>query len=162
MCRQKGMHNLMFEFQEDVDDEHDVWIIYKEDKDLPRYQSLANSLWNVYFDSQEAVQTYQVEHSIFYEMISKEDGKKQLANMIKTICELLENISNIGTMYANLRLENIVIRIDENKTRIEGMKFLSFGHLISIEDSEKLTVPDQVDHLPPDMLRYLSQNKNFS
>ena len=58
MCRQKGMHNYIFEIEDIIDNEEDIWVIFKEDKDLIRCQSLADSLWDITYDSNEAVHTY--------------------------------------------------------------------------------------------------------
>lgn len=71
------------------------------------------------------------------------------------ICTLLKNIAHIGAMYGNLRTENILIKLSPNKKQIKNVKFLQFGHLIKIEDAENICIPDQIDHLPPDMTSYL-------
>lgn len=39
---------------------------------------------------------------------------------------------------------------------------MNFGHLIEIEQADKITIPDQVDHLPPDMTAHLMKIKRFS
>lgn len=65
-------------------------------------------------------------------------------------------------MYGNLRTENIVIKLSRDNKKIEGVKFLNFGHLIEIEEADRIAIPDQVDHLPPDMTSHLLKIKRFS
>lgn len=85
----------------------------------------------------------------------QENGKIHLAKIIQTICELLKMIADIGAMYGNLRIENIIIKLDRSKKKILSVKFLGFGSLINIEDSDSIRIPDRIDHLPPDMTSYL-------
>lgn len=74
----------------------------------------------------------------------------------------MKNIADTGAMYGNLRTENIVIKLSRDKKKIEGVKFLNFGHLVEIEQADKISIPDQVDHLPPDMTSHLMKIKRFS
>ena len=78
-----------------------------------------------------------------------------MATLIVKICTLLKSISDIGAMYGNLRAENILIELTPNKTKIKNVKFLNFVHLIEIKDAERICVPEQVDHFPPDMSAHL-------
>ena len=66
-------------------------------------------------------------------------------------------------MYGNLRLENVMIKLDlmARNSKVKEIKFLNFGICIAIEDSENIHIPDQIDHLPPDMLRHLMKIKRF-
>ena len=59
-----------------------------------------------------------------------------MARLMKTICELLKTIADIGMIYGNLRLENIVIKLDRKLTTIERIRFLGFGSIITIEESD--------------------------
>lgn len=54
-------------------------------------------------------------------------------------------------MYGNLRTENIIIKINPKKKVIENTKFINFGCLVDIEQADNILIPDQIDHLPPDM-----------
>lgn len=112
-------------------------------------------LWKVNFDPRKVVKNYQLEHHTFYHILSQADGKKQLGNLIIEICTLLKNIADTGAMYGNLRTENIIIKMSRDNKKIEGVKFINFGHLIEIEEADAIAIPDQVDHLPPDMTSYL-------
>ena len=64
-------------------------------------------------------------------------------------------VARVGAIYGNLRVENIVIKIDKTKKTILSTKFLNFGSLIKIEDADKIRIPDRIDHLPPDMISWL-------
>ena len=64
-------------------------------------------------------------------------------------------VARVGAIYGNLRVENIVIKIDKTKKTILSTKFLNFGCLIKIEDVDKIRIPDRIDHLPPDMISWL-------
>lgn len=136
MVATKGMKNLVFDIEKviDVPEQPDVWVIYQSEKDVELYQSLQSSLWSIKFDAEHDVKTYQVEHSDFYRILRQEDGKRELAKLIKIICVLLRNIEAIGSMHFNLRLENIAIKF--NKNSVEDIKFLGFGHLTEIEEAE--------------------------
>lgn len=65
-------------------------------------------------------------------------------------------------MYGNLRAENVIIKLSRDNKKIEGVKFVNFGHIIEIEEADKITIPDQLDHLPPDMTSHLLKIKRFS
>ena len=41
------------------------------------------------------------------------------------------------------------------------MKYIGFGHLINVEDAENICIPDQIEHLPPDMNTLLLMNQKF-
>lgn len=49
---------------------------------------------------------------------------------------LLKAVSSIGAMYSNLRTENIMIKLNAAKDKIEDVKFMSFGYLVKIENAE--------------------------
>lgn len=73
----------------------------------------------------------------------QKDGKRHLALLLRSACDFLKNIEDIGAMYANLRTENVIIMFDgPAKNDIVGIKFLNLGHMISIEDSEYLRPPE--------------------
>lgn len=65
-------------------------------------------------------------------------------------------------MYGNLRTENVIVKLSRDMKKIEDVKFINFGYLIEIEDSDRIRIPDQIDHLPPDMSSYLLKIKRFS
>ena len=161
MKRAPGMRSLLFEIQEVQEKEQDVWVIYQSESALEHTQSLYNLLWQIEFDAGKVVKKYQIQHSTFYNIILRGNGKKQLGNLILKICTLLRNIADIGAMYGNLRTENILINLSPDKKEIKNVKFLHFGHLTKIEDAEHILIPDQIDHLPPDMSSYLLQIKRF-
>lgn len=59
-----------------------------------------------------------------------------------SVCELLKCISAIGAIYANLRTENIMIKLNAAKDKIEEIKFMNFGYMVEIESSEAMCIPD--------------------
>ena len=65
-------------------------------------------------------------------------------------------------MYGNLRTENIIIKLDRMGKNILQVKFLGFGSLVSIEESDLIRIPDRIDHLPPDMTSYLVDTQRFT
>ena len=65
-----------------------------------------------------------------------------LANLILITCNFLQKIADNGMLYGNLRAENILIRMNKQNTKILSVKFLNFGSLSSIEDSECIHIPD--------------------
>ena len=95
-------------------------------------------------------------------MLLEEDGNVHLAVIINTICELLKVIADIGAMYGNLRCENVIIKLDKGMKSIISVKFLSFGTLTNIEDADKISLPDQIEHLPPDMTSWLVKIQRFA
>ena len=54
--------------------------------------------------------------------------------------------------YGNLRVENILLKLNNKMTKIENIKYLNFGTLSSIEDSERMLLPDKIEHLTADYL----------
>ena len=91
------MDNLIISIDEVIDDENnlDVWIIFETYKDLDKYNSLYNLLWNISFDPSKVNKSYHVEHSIFYQMIQR-DGIFHLMQLIKTVCELCKVVVDSG------------------------------------------------------------------
>lgn len=79
------------------------------------------------------------------------------------ICKLLESIAEIGELYGNLRLENIMIVLDTNAKmiKVKYVKFLNLSICHRIAESENITIPDKIDHIPPFMLRHLLKIKRF-
>lgn len=72
------------------------------------------------------------------------------------------NVASIGAMYGNLRPENIMIKLNPQETKIEVIKFISFRYMCDIEDADNIVIPDQIEHLPPDMLSHLSSVSRFA
>lgn len=64
-------------------------------------------------------------------------------------------------MYGNLRTENVIVKVSRDMKKMEDFKFINFGNLIEIEDADRIQIPDQIDHLPPDMTSYLLKMKRF-
>lgn len=77
------------------------------------------------------------------------------------MCQLLKGVADIGAIYGNLRTENTLIKLSKDRT-IECVKFLNFEVLKEIESADDIAIPDQIDHLPPDMTNHLLVNKRFS
>lgn len=67
-------------------------------------------------------------------------------------------------IYGNLRLETVLIKFDQSSKDkvINRIGFIGFGSLASIEDSEHIILPDKVEHLPPDMTKYLQIQNRFT
>lgn len=65
-------------------------------------------------------------------------------------------------IYGNLRMENIIIKLDRKNEKIERIRFLGFGSLTTIENSEFMNIPEQLEHLPPDMTSHLLTLHRFS
>ena len=93
----------------------DVWVVYQPEEDVEYCQSLHKALWNISFDPDQDVKNYEVQHAKFFELLAEKDGKRHLANLMKTTCELLRKIEDIGAMYANLRPENIILMFNEHQ-----------------------------------------------
>lgn len=84
-----------------------------------------------------------------------------LAQFVLKACQLLKCVADVGAMFGNVRTENILFKLSIDGQRIEGYKFMSFGPVIEIEDAENINIPDQVEHLPPDMLTHLKIMNRF-
>ena len=65
-------------------------------------------------------------------------------------------------LYGNLRAENMVLKMNPCKSKIFDIKFLNFGSLSSIEDSEIMNIPDQIEHMPPDLIQHLIESMRFN
>lgn len=63
-------------------------------------------------------------------MIQEKNGKKQFAYILSEICEVLRLVEKTGSIYGNLRAENIILKISLDKRNVEQVKFLNFGHVI--------------------------------
>lgn len=85
-----------------------------------------------------------------------------MAFLIHSICFLLQKISNVGGLYGNLRIENIIITLDQTKSIIKHVRFLGFECISTIEDAETMNIPDQIDHMPPDLINYFIQLQRFN
>ena len=70
-------------------------------------------------------------------------------------------MADIGAIYGNLRTENTLIKLDKH-SKIDSVKFLNLGTLKEIEQADHIAIPDQIDHLPPDMTIYMQSIKRFS
>lgn len=77
-----------------------------------------------------------------FNILSQEAGKIQLGILINDICNMLNIVCDIGAFYSNLRTENILLKMSIDLTKIQGIKYLNFGHLTKVEDAEDLRMPD--------------------
>lgn len=68
---------------------------------------------------------------------------------------------DIGAIYGNLRTENTLIKLSKENT-IEGVKFLRGSMVREIDLVKLISLPEQMEHLPPDMITYLLLLKRFS
>lgn len=105
----------------------DIWSLYKIEDDRDCYQSLDSLLYKTSFDAKNDYRHYLVEHGDFYNVLCKYNGIKHLATLIHKVCLFLAKLKEIGLIYGNLRPENIVIKFDKYKSRIERVKFIDFG-----------------------------------
>lgn len=65
--------------EEDLDD---IWSIYQIDEGADVYMSLQESLYSTSFDFSSPEKIFNVEHSMFYDLLSQENGAKHLAVLI--------------------------------------------------------------------------------
>lgn len=100
------------------------------------------------------MKNYRIKHSVFFEILAAQHGKANLAFLVHTICFLLKKIADVDGMHGNLRAENVILTLDQANTTIKKVRFLGFDCMTMIEDAEDMQIPDQIDHLPPDMISY--------
>ena len=89
------------------------------ENDTDCYSSLDSLLYKVTFNSTDENQNYTVEHGDFYSMLSRNKGVKHLATLIHKVCMFIKKMNELGLIYGNLRPENILIKFDKFKSRIE-------------------------------------------
>ena len=65
-------------------------------------------------------------------MLCKYKGIKHLATLVFKICLFLKKMDQNGLAYANLRVENMLVRFDKYKSRIEQVKFIDFGSVTRV------------------------------
>ena len=58
-------------------------------------------------------------------------------------------------IYGHLRTENIIVTLDSSFKSILKVRFLNLEHISMIENASKMSMPDYIDHLPPEMLSFL-------
>lgn len=165
--RQIADHDLnefVFSSEGIINDEEleDIWSLYKVDHDSDCYSSLDSLLYKISFDSQSEERLYQVEHGEFYNMLTKYKGIKHLATLMHKICVFLTKLTEMGVLYGNLRPENILIKFDKYKSRIEQVKFIDFGCVTDAENVNSMVLPVRLDHVPPEVLRHFKGNRSFS
>ena len=61
----------------------------------------------------------------------------------------------MGMLYGDLRLKNILIKMDDEKKKVLDVKLMSFGHMKHLDDIQNICLPALIDHLPPDLLTIL-------
>lgn len=71
-------------------------------------------------------------------------------------------MQSVDAVYANLRPENILIKFDRFKSRIDSIKFIDFGSTTSIGSRDKIILPVRLDHIPPETLTQMAQVKYFN
>lgn len=75
----QGLRNLIFDIESVENDEtrsEDVWVIFKNDTEqLEQYQSLSHLLFEIKFNPEKIIKTYELKHSTFYEILNRSDGK---------------------------------------------------------------------------------------
>ena len=81
--------------------------------------------------------------------------------MILAICVFLKSISDNVILYGYLRIENILLKLKSDQTKIENIKFFNLSSLATIKNSEQIHIPNQIDHLPFDFFTYLIQYMRF-
>ena len=64
-------------------------------------------------------------------------------------------------MYGNLRTENMIIQLDHNEKEIEDVKFLNFGNMVKFAEGDYMTIPERIEHLPPEFLKHLLNMDRF-
>lgn len=64
-------------------------------------------------------------------------------------------------MYGNLRAENVLIRLDDDKKEISQIRFTDFGSTAKMERASEMIVPDKIEHCPPDLLKNLMEIEKF-
>jgi len=161
---QQGMEEFVFVSKGIINDDdlEDIWSLYKIDGQEDAYTSLAQLLFKVSFDSRQKDKMYDIEHDYFYQLLSQENGLKHLATLIYNICLFLDNMSDLGMIYGNLKAENIMIKLNKDKTQIQNVKFIDFGTVVNIDNTSEMLMPVQVDHFPPELLKYYIKTKKFS
>ena len=110
----------------------------------------------------KTVNNYKLNHGKFYKIFSEEDedgyktfGKTNVSLLISHICLLLKATNNIGAMFGNLRLENIIVMMDRSKRLILKIGFIGFEYLTRCDEPKCLRLPDRIDHLPPDVTSFM-------
>ena len=78
------------------------------------------------------------------------------------ICVFLTKLTEMGVLYGNLRPENILIKFDKYKSRIEQVKFIDFGCVTDAENVNSMVLPVRLDHVPPEVLQHFKGNRSFS
>lgn len=64
-------------------------------------------------------------------------------------------------MYGNLRLENILIKLNDAQSKIEDVKFINFGNIIKFDEADKVHIPERIEHFPPEFLQHLLKTERF-
>lgn len=95
-------------------------------------------------------------------MLQRNKGTKHLATLMLKICQFLQKLREIDMVYGNLRPENILIKFDRFKSRIESIKLLDFGSTTDFESIHQMIMPARIDHIPPEILRQLNNINHFN
>lgn len=129
---------LAFEISEILDEPNDpdVWVVYEPTPDLLQYRSLQDCLFSISIQTQKSMISYQVKHSAFFKVLAQKEGKEHLGQFIKTLCELLSILEGAGAVCANLRPENILIKFNDEQSKIENVKFIGLKNLVSAKEAQ--------------------------
>ena len=74
-------------------------------------------------------------------MLSEKNGKNIIADIITKVCKLINMLTEAGIMYANLRVENVMLKMKPNMKEIEGIRFLNFGNIVKFDGIDKICIP---------------------
>lgn len=132
------MQNFIMCIEEVIDkpEDPDIWIVFESESDLHEFESLHKLLWNIQFNPyMSSIKKYSIDHSSFYQILMKDHGKEILASLIYKTCSFLKNVSESGAIYGNLRSENLLIKFNNTRTKIERIKFLCFGHVTEVDSA---------------------------
>ena len=64
------------------EDLEDIWSIYQIEEGVDVYQSLQETLYTASFDFSKPEKVYNVEHSMFYDLLSEQNGARHIAVLV--------------------------------------------------------------------------------
>lgn len=88
------LREFVFTYEGIINEEdlEDIWSIYQVDDGNDVYKSLRDALFTISFDASQNQKMYQIEHSVFYDLLAQENGVKHLAVLIQKICLFLDQM----------------------------------------------------------------------
>lgn len=80
----KLLKEYLFTYEGIINEEdlEDIWSIYQIEEGVDVYQSLQESLYTASFDFSKPEKVYNVEHSMFYDLLSGENGARHIAVLV--------------------------------------------------------------------------------